>query len=362
MERAFEIERNAYGPSDLRITHVLISEASSAQAAGDIGKAERLLNEALGVVRSNSAKLNSQSNIGMAAGVFGSLVTLYMDEHRWLEAEPMLQEETKLCGLIEEPYRTGYALCGRLPEVLAEVYNAEGRTVDTGQLPYTGNGPRELEALNKIGMQFEADGLYPSAEDTYNRAIALAEKIEADPKNGYEGLIVEEMNSLGQVFEKEGFKDRAERTYLSALEINENKAGPGLGHSAYAVMIAPYYLVNLYRSEGRLKDAEQLLQHVLEIKEKSLGERSRSVVQTLTMLAGVYEEEGKSEQAKYAKALPLYKRALAIQEANLGPNDRELVPLLEEYADLLLKLHNDAKAAEVRARMTMISQAERNSP
>jgi tetratricopeptide (TPR) repeat protein len=357
MERAYEINRKALGPTDMRRTHDLLQQAADAQGTGDTAKAEQLLNEALGVVRSNSDKMNTQPNIGLAAGVIGSLATFYIDEHRWIEADLMLQEETKLCGLIEEPYRTGFAICGKLAETLAEVYNAEGRTVDASRLPYQGNEPRELEALNKAGKQFEIDGLYPSAEDTFNRGIALAQKIEADPQNLREGLIVEEMNFLGQVFEKEGYKDRAERTYLSALEINEKKAGPGLGHSAYASMISPLYLINLYRGEGRLQDAELVLQRVLEIQEKSLGERSRKVVDTLTMLADIYKAQGKTEEA-----LALYERALKIQEENLGPNDRGLVPLLGALSDLMLKLHKDAQAAEVQSRITAIESAAQSKP
>ena len=48
---------------------------------------------------------------------------------------------------------------------------------------------------------------------------------------------------------------------------------------------------------------------MLEIQEKSLGERHSAVVQTLTTLAGIYEEEGKNDETKYALALPLYERA-----------------------------------------------------
>jgi hypothetical protein len=85
------------------------------------------------------------------------------------------------------------------------------------------------------------------------------------------------------------------------------------------------------------------------------------VVQTLIVFAGVYVEEGKSDEAKLAKAVPLYDRALAIQEANLGPADAGLLSVLEPYAELLAKLHDDAKASEVRARMSSISAAQRNS-
>jgi tetratricopeptide (TPR) repeat protein len=357
MQRAQEINLKAFGPTDMRRTHVLLQQADAAKGTGDMAKAERLLNESLGIVRANSERLNAQPYTGFAAEVFGDLATFYIDEHRWIEADSMLQEETKLCGWIEEPYRTGFALCGKLAETLAEVYNAEGRTVDTSRLPYEGNEPRELDALNKAAKQFEKDGLYPSAEDTYNRGIALATKIEADPQNLREGLIVEEMNLLGQVLEKEGYKDRAENTYLSALEINEKKAGLGPGHSAYASMISPFYLVNLYRAEGRLQDAEPVLQRVLDIQEKSLGEHSRKVVQTLTMLGDVYKEEGKTEQA-----LAQYQRAIKIQEENAGPNDPELVLLLEDQSAVLLKLHKDAQAAEVRSRIIAIQSAARNNP
>ena len=100
--------------------------------------------------------------------------------------------------------------------------------------------------------------------------------------------------------------------------------------------------------------AERVVQRVLEIQERSLG-RHRVVVQTLMTLAGLYEEEGKNAEANYSQALSFYQRALAIQEVNLGPSHPEVFYLLSKCADLLLKLHDDAKAAEVRARMALIT-------
>jgi tetratricopeptide (TPR) repeat protein len=360
IKRAYEIDRNAYGPSDLRNTNDLTLLASSAQVAGNNSEAERLLNEALEIVRTHTADLDSQMNASLAAAVLGGLTALYIDEHRWAEAEPLLREETKLCDYFEEPYRSGYARCGSLPERLAEVYIGEGRTVDAEKVPRDADSPRELDALNKTAEKYEKDGLYPSAEETYNRAIAMAEKMEADPQNRYGGLVVTEMNSLGQLFEKEGFKDRAERSYASALEVNEKQSGPDPDHPGFAQSLDPHYLVNLYRTEGRLRDAEPILQRVLETQVRSLGERHRMVVQTLTTFAGIYEEEGKTNEDKYSQALALYKRALEIQEMNLGPQDPELLVLLGKYADLLVKLHDDAEAAGVHARMDKISPTQRN--
>ncbi len=359
-ERAYEIDRNAFGPSDMRLTHDLIAQATSARAAGDYGEAERLLNQALEIVRANASKLNAQPNIGMAEGVVSSLVTFYIDRQRWIEAESLLPQETRLCSQIDEAYRSGFGICGRLPDIVTQIHNAEGKSAEIEHLPYAGDYPRELDTLNKAAKKFEADGLYPSAEDTFHRAISLAGKIEADPQNVFDGLVVVETILLGQTFEKEGMKDRAEQTYLSALQMQENNAGPDPGHRGSAATLAPSYLVELYRGEGRLTDAETLLQQVIEIQIRSLGDHNRQVLETIRMLIGIDEKEGESDPAKYAKAVPLYEQALAIQEANLGPNHTQLLGFLGPYAELLDKLHSTAKAAEVRARMAQITSADAN--
>lgn len=357
LQRAYEIDLNAYGPSGMNLTNDLTNMAWRAQTAGNIQLAEDRLNQALEIVRLNMSNLKSRSNVDLGAGVFGSFANFYISQKRWVDAEKMLQEESKLCDMFEEPYREGYAYCGNLSNRLAEVYRAEGRTTDAQQLPQE-FGPPELTALNKTAEKYAADGLYPSAEETYNRAVALAQKIEADPNNRYGGLILREMNFQGQLFEKEGFNDRAERTYLNALEADERLAGPERGRTHYAESLDTRYLVQLYRREGRLKDAESLLQRVREVQEKSLGERNRWVFQTIMTLAGIYEEEGKKDQSAYAQALTLYEHAVAIQELNLPPDHPDLLWPLGKYADVLQILHEDAKAAAVRARMAMISNAQ----
>jgi hypothetical protein len=142
--RAYEIERNTYGPSDLRLTNDLTGQALQAQFAGDLREAERLLNQALEIVHSNGSNLNSNLNVGLAARVFGRLATFYITQRRWADAERMMQEEEKLCNFYEEPYRAGYGDCGSLQARFAEVYRAEGRTVEAEQLPRNEGVPAEL--------------------------------------------------------------------------------------------------------------------------------------------------------------------------------------------------------------------------
>lgn len=361
VERAYEIDRKAYGPTDLRITHDLIMQAQSAHDAGDAAKEERLLNQALEAERANAAALTANSGAGMAEGVLGPAMSFYIREQRWIEAETLLPELTRVCGLINEAYRAGFDPCGRLPEVAAQIRSAEGKTPEVEGLPYSGNMPQELEVLNLSAKKFQADGLYPSAEDAYSRAIVTAEKIDAQPQSLYDGLDIVEINLLGQLYEKEGFRDRAEQTYLRALRIHEQRAAPELGNHGSAVGLSAYLLVNLYRDEGRLADAEPLLQEVIRIQIGSLGERNRFVVQNLLALAEVYRDEGKSDASKYSKAEPLYEQALAIQEANLGPDQIQLLDVLTPYAEFLEQAHETGKAAEMRARMERITTAQKNA-
>ena len=358
MDRAYEIDRNAFGPNDLRIANDLANMAWSAHRAGNDQEAERLFNQALEIVHSNAANLRWNAGAGLAAGVIGTVVSFYIAERRWVSAELLMPEETKLCDMLPEEFRTGFGLCGRIPETLEEIYRGEGRAGPVEERPRSTILPPELTALNQAAEKYEKDGLYPSAEDTYQHAIALAEKIDADPQGHYGTLAVMEIVSLGQLFEREGLKDRAERAYLNALEYTEQRAGPQQPGKGFALALYPVSLVNLYRNEGRLQDAERVVQHALDIQVASLGERHRAVVQTLIMLADIYEDEGKNEPATLAQAATTYERAIAIQETNLGSGDPGLLSLLQKYGDLLQKLHEDAKAAGVKSKIAAISATQ----
>jgi hypothetical protein len=61
-------------------------------------------------------------------------------------------------------------------------------------------------------------------------------------------------------------------------------------------------------------------------------------VQPPITFAGILDEEGKDDAAKYSRARPLYERALAIQELNLRPAAPETSSFLGRYADFLVKI------------------------
>jgi tetratricopeptide (TPR) repeat protein len=360
VQRAYEIDRAAFGGSDLRVANDLGLLAASSNRVGKRQDAEREFDEAVSIVRSKEADLRWNEGAGLAASVIGAAVKFYVEEKRWVDSEVLMQEEVRLCSMVPDEARVGFGLCSRTEETLAEIYRGEGRTapVEEGR-PRTGLPP-ELVALNQTAENYVNDGRYPSAEETYEQAIKLAEKMDSD-RDHYGGLRIVEMDQLGQLFEREGFKDRAEKSYKDALEIGEQEARSQSGRPTFAESLFPLNLIYLYRNEGRLQDAEAVVQGVLEIQIASLGARHRVIVDTLTELADIREHEGQKDPTKLAEAKATYERAIAMQEANVGSNDASLINLLQKYAGLLSRLNEDAKAAEVRARIDSIQAVQRKA-
>jgi tetratricopeptide (TPR) repeat protein len=360
VERAYEIDRAAFGASDLRVANDLILLATSSNRAGNNREAERKFDEAVGIVRSKEADLRWNAGAGLAASILGAAVRFYIEEKRWVDAEILMPEEVRLCNMIPDEFRGGFGHCDRTEETVAEIYRGEGRAAQVKEGRPLPGMPPELAALNQAAEKFVNDGLYPSAEETYKQAIELAGKMDSD-RDHYGGLRIVEMDLLGQLFEREGYKDRAEKSYRGAFEIGEQQARSGSDHPGFAVSLLPLNLIYLYRNEGRLQDAEAVVEGVLEIQVASLGERHRAIVDTLVELADIRGQEGQQEPAKLAEAMATYERAIAMQEANMGPNDPSLITLLERYANLLSKLNADAKADEVNARIASIQAIQRKA-
>jgi tetratricopeptide (TPR) repeat protein len=73
-------------------------------------------------------------------------------------------------------------------------------------------------------------------------------------------------------------------------------------------------LAALLRRESKYADAEPLYRRALAILEKQLGPEHPDIARSLNNLALLFEFD-----RRYAEAEPLYRRALAIYEKQLGP-------------------------------------------
>ncbi len=274
LQQAYELELSSYGPDDLRLTVEIANLAWLAHGAGEDQKAEQMFNHVLEIVRSNEPKLRTLGDAEFAGGALGTVISYYTVQKRWVDAEVLVPEDKKLCDMIPSEIRDGY--CINLSGVLDEIYRGEGRHAEAAQLAPESPFPAELDALNKAANKFMDDGVYPSAEDTYNRAILLAQRLDADPQSRFNGsLAMMEMDSLARLYEKEGAKDKAERAYLAAQEMREKRAGSEPSQRGYVMSLNPVNLIYLYQNEGRFQDAEAMLQRVFDVQVKYLGEKDR---------------------------------------------------------------------------------------
>ena len=107
----------------------------------------------------------------------------------------------------------------------------------------------------------------------------------------------------------------------------EVKAQFGINHPNYATSLNA--LAVLYKNQARYADAEPLYKRALAIYEKASGPNHPSVAVALNNLALLYETQG-----RYADAEPLFKRALAIHEKEGGPGQTRLATVLGNLAAL----------------------------
>lgn len=222
------------------------------------------------------------------------------------------------------------------------------------------------------GAQSFREGRYAEAEKQFKAAIKLAEKQERDAR-----LLATSLDSLAAVrIRQEKYGDAA-ALYRRSLKIWENALGPNHPDLVPALK----NLAMLYSNMGMGSEAEPVYQRLISLLEATLGPEHLDVAGWLTELASLYYWRGRlgagtyyvdvvrvvglpggiatlpssqalfvdpwlvagepldvqrsrQQQANYAKAEPLLRRALAIRERVLGPEHREVALSLQNLATL----------------------------
>ena len=134
-----------------------------------------------------------------------------------------------------------------------------------------------------------------------------------------------------------------------ALAIREKT----LGENHPAVAATLNNLAVLYGKRGKYKDAEPLCKRALEIREKVLGSEHPDVAKQLNNLALLCQNQGKYEEVeKY------YQRALAIYESKLGQDDPNVAKTKNNLASAYLK-QGKYKEAEILYKQVLTRAHER---
>lgn len=201
---------------------------------------------------------------------------------------------------------------------------AQGRTITADELLRRGAARIKEDLADQplvrarleqtIGSVYRELGSYDEAERFLSDALALrrAGLGAVDP------AVAESLRSLGELHTLQARYDEAEGVLREALAIDEN----ALGKDHLAVAANLQQLAELARQRGKWPEAEAFLRRVLLICELHPDQRE-ALGRALSNLAGVYWRLDRFDDAE-----PLMRRALAIDEELLGPDDPRLARTL----------------------------------
>lgn len=347
-ERAVAIDTKLYGPTDPRVAGELGNLGTYYEASGKPEEAEKSFKRAVEI-----ETRSPHGNIWVRQAEVGNLVGLYRRQHRYAEAQALLEHELALAQEgstnFQDPMRAIH-----LRRELAQLYQAEGRpreavrvlrqpvppNEDVGPHDARGQGAVEAERLMALGNLAQDRGDLRAAEDYYTRAEA---GLEAANGTNFLHLPAKAFMKLGELYREQGSVMDAERLFSQAFDLEDNAPH----HPGSGALPALFGLQNLYRDEHRLSEINPDYERTIEEQEKDPDGPVLELL--LESYARVSEEEGELERAE-----SLYERALAIQERNLSPRDVHLANTLEGYALALDALGKRDEAAAARARAKAI--------
>ena len=307
---------------------------------------------------------------------------------RYAEAEPLYQ---RALALREQ------ALGPDHPEVAHSLNNLAGSTGRRGATPrpspstsgpwpsasrrWGPTHPQVADSLNNLAVLYHAQGRYGEAEPLYQRALAVCERA-LGPEHPD---VAASLNNLAMLYHAQGRYAEAEPLFQRALAILEEALGPqhpkiatGLHNLAWAycsqarrwwdikifaliigigcgvglllqvgdqvgAVLGPFHMVPIViRLVGGLAGlggmlyfvwfvrhgfakAEPLFQRALAIQEQALGPQHPQIAADLNYLATIYLIQGRK-----AKAKPLLQRALAICEQALGLQHPQIAALVRK--------------------------------
>jgi tetratricopeptide (TPR) repeat protein len=193
----------------------------------------------------------------------------------------------------------------------------------------------EAVALRIEGLTWLAEGELSKAEPLLRRSLNLLQQQGPSPQ--YQ--IAATYTALAQLYREQRKLSLSEEAWLHALEIQRKHSGDH--HPQTAVVMEG--LAGLYSLQKRYSEAAELAAQTLAIMTENFGTDSIPTAGALATIA--YVEQG---EKRLDAAASSYARALEILRAKAAPSDRNLLGVMEHYADVLANLHRREEAKKVR--------------
>ena len=206
----------------------------------------------------------------------------------------------------------------QLEASLAEAINQWGANSTKLETLYSQLGNLYSERVQS-GKSADRERELALAQKYLNQAIVLQTQFQQ------QDALANSLNNLAELYRSQGRYKDAEPLYLQSLEIRKRQ----LGNDHPDVASSLNNLAGLYRSQGRYNDAEPLYLQSLDIRKRQLGDDHPDVATSLNNLAFLYYSQG-----RYNDAEPLYLQSLDIRKHQLGDDHPSVATSLNNLAFL----------------------------
>jgi len=199
----------------------------------------------------------------------------------------------------------------------------------------------QAHALALLGTVHRQKGEYPAGRVVLERAIAIAEQL-SDPNE-----LITALNNLGMLCKFAGWFDRGARSYANAMDI----ILPITGEEHETVATLYHNIGGLEHARGRYQQAEHPSRRAWEIRRALLGDENLSVQADAVAWAAVLDG-----LERYKESRPIYEKAIAIYERDLGADHYEVAATLHNLSVVELSEGNPERAMELCRRSLQIKK------
>src|SRR5262249_6580049 len=147
--------------------------------------------------------------------------------------------------------------------------------------------------------------------------------------------------NLANLYIAEGKNDAAEQLLKKSLELTEKTLQPQRPEVYTRLDELAKTMITL----GQTHEAESLYKRAITLMEKAGNSNGGAVGQASYALSLLYIKAGRNGEAEL-----LLKRALRIAEAVNGPQHVALIPILDNYAEVLERVNRGGEAGRMRSR------------
>jgi CHAT domain-containing protein len=204
-------------------------------------------------------------------------------------------------------------------------------------------GPSYEELAVRVAI-LARDGRYPEALKVAEEFAAVAKRRGGEETFIYASAIA----WVGHLYQKQGRIAEAEPLMERSLVIFTKVMPPGHPNIATATSNLGFQ----YQLAGRYVDAEKLYKRALELREKAEPQNLEHIAESLNNLAQIYKR-----QWRVAESIPLLRRAVEIRERMHGKEDRQVaLSLANLAASLEMQTHFSEAEPLMRRSVDILSK------